>query len=121
MHLRSLLTAGALVLLLAFAVAAADIDGKWKAEFEGPNGNTITSIFSFKVDGSKLTGTVEGRRGPADIQEGKVNGDEISFVVIRKFNDQEFKQNYKGKVAGSEIKFTVEMGDRNFEMTAKKQ
>ncbi|HSW49509.1 MAG TPA: hypothetical protein VLH09_05005, partial [Bryobacteraceae bacterium] len=61
-----------------------------------------------------------------EISEGKVSGDDISFVVVRKFQDMEMKSLYKGKVAGNEIKFTMTMqggmgGDRPpTEFTAKK-
>jgi hypothetical protein len=109
-----------LVAALALVAAAADVSGKWKSEFTTPDGQTRTSIYTFKVDGAKLTGTVAGARGETEIQEGKVSGDEISFVVVRKFQDNEFKMTYKGKVSGDEIKFTVEAGERSFEMTAKR-
>ena len=109
-------------MVFALAAPAADIAGRWKAEYE-MGGNTRTTEFDFKVDGSNLTGTVTGGRGgPAEISEGKLNGDDVSFVVVRKMQDREMKMSYKGKVSGSEIKFTVSMGpDRTFEMTAKKQ
>src|SRR5512142_42326 len=75
-----------LMALLALAAWAADVNGKWKAEFQTPDGNTRTSIFSFKVEGEKLTGTVESPRGTADIQEGRLSGDDVSFAVVRNFN-----------------------------------
>lgn len=104
---------------------AADVTGKWKAEMQTPDGQTRTSIFTFQVSGDKLTGTVAGARGETPISEGKISGDDISFVVIRKFQDNEFKMNYKGKVAGDEIKLTVTANfggeERTFEMTAKRE
>jgi hypothetical protein len=98
------------VVLLAFAAAyAADVTGKWVAETQGRNGPTQTT-FTFKVDGAKLTGTTQGAQGdPVEITEGKVEGDNISFVVIRKFGENEMKMTWKGKVSGDEIKFTREM------------
>jgi len=110
-----------LCLLIAFAfVAAADVSGKWKSSFTTPDGQTRETIYTFKVDGEKLTGTVASPRGESQIQEGTVSGDEISFVVVRSFGGNEVKMRYKGKVAGDEIKFTVEAGERSFEMTAKR-
>ncbi len=49
-----------------------------------------------------------------------MNGDEIAFVIVLKRDDNEFKLNYKGKVAGDEIKLTISAAqmDRTFEMTA---
>ena len=42
-----------LALLGAFALtaAAADINGKWTAETQGRNGQTMTSTFDLKADG----------------------------------------------------------------------
>jgi len=110
-----------LSLALALAAMAADIAGKWKAEYE-MGGQTRTTTFDFKVDGNKLTGTATSARGgAAEIQDGTVNGDDVSFSVTRKFNDQEFKLNYKGKVSGNEMKLKVSAGEREFEMTARKE
>ncbi|MDW8131616.1 MAG: hypothetical protein RMI94_13780 [Bryobacterales bacterium] len=109
-----------LAILLAACAMAADVAGKWRAEFQTPDGQTRTSIFTLQVQGDKLTGTVSSPRGEAPIQEGKVSGDEISFVVVREFGGNEVRIHYKGKVAGDELRLTVEFGDRSFEMTAKR-
>ena len=60
-------------------------------EREAPAGSGITGlwrtgasqIFTFRQDGSALTGTVEGVRGdtPIAIQDGKVDGSKISFTA----------------------------------------
>jgi hypothetical protein len=109
-----------LIALLASAALAADVSGKWKAEFKTPDGQTFESTFDFKVSGGTLTGTVASQMGESAISEGKVNGDEIAFAVVRKRDDGEFKMNYKGKVSGDEIKLTISIAemDRTFEMTA---
>jgi len=100
--------------LLATSLLAADAAGKWTAEFDtqiGPQKYT----FDFKVDGTKLTGTIKGGlvEHPMEsaIQEGKVSGDELSFVEIFKYDDNEIRIEYQGKVAGDEIKFTRKVGD----------
>jgi len=104
-----LLLIGAVVLLVVAAAYAADVTGKWVAEMPGRNGTTQTT-FDLKADGAKLTGTMAGAQGdPVEIQEGKVEGDSISFVVVRKRGDVEMKTTWKGKVSGDEIKFTREM------------
>jgi hypothetical protein len=111
-----------LVALLAVTAFAADVDGKWKATFETPNGQTIQSMFDFKAEGSNLNGTVTGRTGEAKIQDGKVDGDTITFTVTRSFNGQDLKIGYKGKLAGDEIKMTVSFGeDRTFDLVAKRE
>jgi hypothetical protein len=112
----------ALLLICAGAVLAADSTGTWKASIETPNG-TIEATFALKADGAKLTGTVtSGQMGESQISEGKVDGDNISFSVVREFNGNEFRINYKGKVSENEIKFTGEIPgmDQTFEFSAKK-
>ena len=112
----------ALFLICAGAALASDATGTWKASIETPNGN-IETTFALKVDGAKLTGTMtSGQMGESQISEGKVDGDNISFSVVREFNGNEFRINYKGKVTESEIKFTGEIPgmDRTFEFSAKK-
>ena len=108
MHNRKLFWALALVGVLALSAFAADVSGKWKAEFQTPDGQTRTSNLTLKADGETLTGTISGRGGDTAISEGKVSGDEISFVVVRDFQGQQMKSQYKGKVAGDEIKMTVQ-------------
>jgi hypothetical protein len=114
-----------LVLLFALFVlvaVAADVTGTWKAEMKTPDGQTRTSTFVFKADGDKLTGTVQGMRGdPAPIQNGKIKGDTLSFSVTRRMGDQDRKMDYKGTVSGDEMKLKTSFGDREFEMTARKQ
>ena len=110
-----------LLAIFAFTASAADVAGTWKASIETPNGAIETS-FIFKVDGDKLTGTVTGPGGEQTISDGKVDGDTLTFVVAANFNGNEFKLNYKGKVAGNEMKLTLSIPgrDQTFEITAKK-
>ncbi len=113
------------LLALAFVFAslslAADISGKWKADYTTPDGTARSSNFEFKVDGSTVTGKLTSPRGDAELKDGKINGDEVTFMVIRNFNGDDVKINYKGKIAGDIIKFDVHFGDQgSFEMTAKR-
>jgi hypothetical protein len=114
----------ALIALFAFSALAADISGNWKATAEGPNG-AMERTFTFQQDGNKLTGeTTSSFTGKSTIADGKVEGDSVTFTITAKFGDQEIKLNYKGKIAGSEIKFTSEMADGGMtpiEWVAKKQ
>jgi len=120
MRSRCFALCAVLIALLASAALAADVSGKWKAEFKTPDGQIFETNFDFQVSGGTLTGTVSSPMGESAITEGKVSGDEIAFVVVRKRDDNEFKMNYKGKVSGDEMKLTITMAqmDRTFEMTA---
>ena len=85
------------------------IAGKWQAEFDTRVGKQ-KYVYEFKVDGDKLTGKalgdIAGEKSTTEIKDGKINGAEISFVETVKFQDQDVRVDYKGKVAGDEIKFT---------------
>lgn len=96
-------------LIATLAIWAADVSGKWTAEMQGRDGNTMTITMNLKADGDKLTGTVSGRRGDTDISDGKIEGDNVSFSVVREFNGNQFKQSYKGKLDGDTIHFTITM------------
>lgn len=104
----------ALTLIFAAVAFAADVSGKWTAAFEtqiGPQKYT----YDFKVDGSKLTGTIKGgpeeHPGESEVKEGKVDGDTVSFVEIFKMDDNEVRIEYTGKVVGDEIKFTRKVAE----------
>ena len=97
------------LLALAATAAAADISGTWKGTADTPNG-PVERTFIFKVDGNKLTGeTTSSLFGKSVIEDGKIDGDNISFTITVNFQGNEAKVLYKGKVAGDEIKFTVEI------------
>jgi hypothetical protein len=109
---------GMLCIFTAVAMAAG-VEGKWIAKVPGRDGQTQEMTFSFKIKGEKLTGSVSNARGSLDIENGKISGDEISFLVTM----GEIKIVHTGKVSGDEIKFERkrEGGDRSQQFTATKQ
>jgi hypothetical protein len=108
MRTKSLLIGAVAVLVLLASAWAADVTGKWVAQTPGRDGAASETTFDLKVEGAVLTGTMTNPRGESTISEGKVNGDEISFMIVRKMGENEMKTLYKGKVAGDEITFTRE-------------
>src|SRR4029450_7429906 len=97
-----------LMALFALTASAADISGNWKGTAEGPNG-PIERSFTFKQDGTKLTGeTNSDFTGKSTINDGKVEGDNVTFSITANFQGEERKLNYKGKISGDEIKLDVE-------------
>ena len=112
----------ALFAVFAMTAAAADIAGVWKAMVDTPNG-AMESTLDLKVQGTKLTGTVTSSQMPsAQISDGKVDGDNLSFVVKRDGPNGQFVINYKGTVSGDEMKIKIEIPqfDRSFDMVAKR-
>jgi len=111
-----------LLALCALVAMAADISGNWKGTAEGPNG-ALQRTFTFKQDGSKLTGeTNSDFTGKSTINDGKVEGDTLSFSINAKIQDNEMKLAYKGKISGDTIKLSSEFGGgQAIEWTLKKQ
>jgi hypothetical protein len=94
----------ALLALTGLVLLAADIDGTWTAETQGKNGpqtNTLTLI----AKGGELTGKFDngGKGGPADISEGKIEGSNVSFKVVRDFGGKQVTQEWKGTLAGGAL------------------
>ena len=103
-----------LAVIMAASAMAADVTGKWKASAQGPDGQTMEIVFTFKADGATLAGSVLSPMGEAPITEGKLEGDAISFTV----DVGDFKILHKGSVSGDNMKLKVEMGDQSFDMAA---
>jgi hypothetical protein len=123
--LRTTCFATMLSLALAFVVAAADVSGQWQAQIPGRNG-TVDTTFTFKTAGEQLTGTMENQWGERPISSGKISGDDLSFTVEIEFNGNRMTFLYKGKLAGSEIKFNRErkggdLGPANVDFVAKRK
>ena len=100
---------------IALAASAEDsIAGKWKGQFDSQIG-VQKYTFEFKVDGDKLTGKAIGERemGTNDVQitDGKISTNGISFVEPLKFDDNEIRIEYTGKLSGDELKLHRKVGD----------
>ena len=100
-------------LITAFACTtafAASVDGKWKATFDTQMG-TQNYTYEFHVDGNKVTGTATNDHGHAQITEGKIDGETITFVEPLSFNGNDIRIEYTGKIDGDQIKFTRKVGE----------
>jgi len=107
--------------LLPLSAFASDISGTWTASFDTQVGKQEYT-YTFKVDGSKLTGTAKSANGESPLQDGKVEGDKVSFVENLSYQGQPLKITYTGKVVSAdEIKFSRDVaGFAQEELTAKR-
>lgn len=80
---RKILTTVLLICCVAigFAAVFADLNGKWSGVLNAPDGNQYPLTYSFKVDGSKLTGTLDVNNISVPIDSGRVSGNDIMFSV----------------------------------------
>ena len=116
---------GAALLLAATIQVQADdkkIDptGTYQWVMPGRNGGPDrTNTLVLKLDGSTLTGKISapGRGGQAaetTISDAKLTGADVSFSVVRTFNDNTFTNRYSGMIADGAIKGKIEF-ERNGE------
>jgi hypothetical protein len=124
--MRNLLRLAGLFALLAAlpAVHAADVSGTWKGAFDFEGSNVPLTIH-LTVGGAAVTGTVEGLpTTPAEIHDGKIDGDTVTFWVNTDYQGQTYKLLYTGKVsaAGDAIAFTFGTEDLSWsaQLTATK-
>jgi len=115
----------ALTLSVPACFGTADVTGKWKSEFDTQIGH-LKYTYDLKAEGGKITGKAfrdqDGEKVTTELTEGKVTGDDVSFVENLKLQDQELRIEYKGKIAGDEIKFTRKVGDfATTEITARRE
>ena len=94
--------------------SAAELAGKWKADFDsqiGPQKYT----YEFKADGGKYTGKASYDhsmgKGDSVLSDIKLAGDNVSFVEKLELNGMDLTVTYTGKFSGDEMKLTRVVGD----------
>jgi hypothetical protein len=104
----------ALASLVSVGGAQESVAGKWKGQFDSQIG-VQKYTYDFKLDGTNVTGKAYSEKemgtNEVAIAEGKINKDEISFIEPLKFQDNEVRIEYTGKIKGDEIKFHRKVGD----------
>ncbi len=106
------LTTIACALAMALPALAADAAGKWEATIESPRGE-MTYTFDLQADGETLTGSVANEMmGETEIQDGKIDGDNVSFKQVMQRGDRSMTFVYSGKIVGDEMELTRTMEGR---------
>ena len=106
----ALLTLAALPCL----AVAADVTGTWKSEFDSQIG-LQKYTYTLKQDGTNLTGKanseVNDQKREAELKEGKVTGEKISFVEMLNFQGNNIRITYTGTISSNELKLTRAVGN----------
>jgi len=89
------------------AALAADPSGTWKWTTHSPNGEINTTLKLESKDG-KLTGAYSNQFGDAEISKASLQGDVITFEVVRDLGGTPFVVKYRGKLEGETITGTIE-------------
>jgi hypothetical protein len=104
--------------LFASAALAADVSGTWKCEREmppTPGCHYSAAALALSADGHRLSGEVTSWYtciGPSAprflkwaIEDGKIDGDTITFTITYDSGEKKTKFSYKGKAEGDQIEF----------------
>ncbi len=92
-----------LVLMFSSLLFAADITGKWSGPMQDGQ-----AVFTLKSDNNAITGTmlgIDGKEYP--IIEGKLDGENISFIVASQWQGNPVKLLVKGTVSGEQMKLNI--------------
>ena len=119
-----LFTVFSLLVATVLPAAAADLAGRWTAEFDSPIG-VQKYVYEFKKSGDALTGqaTYEHSmgKGTVDLKNLKVDGDKITFEEPLTIDGNQITITYSGTLAGDELKLSRVVGDFGTEqLTAKR-
>jgi hypothetical protein len=91
----------AVMAIVAFSLVAADLAGTWQGSMETQVGSTDVKI-TFEP-GAAVAGRVKIGEYDAAIENGKADGNRISFEI----NIDPGKVTYEGTIAGDEMKLNV--------------
>jgi enterochelin esterase-like enzyme len=98
----------------ASIAAKGTVTGTWKTEFDSQIGRQKYT-YTLKQDGTNLTGKanseVGDRKREAELKDGKVDGEKVSFVEMLEFQGNNIRIAYTGTISGNEMKLTREVGD----------
>jgi hypothetical protein len=110
-----------LFVLFARLSRAADLSDAWKATTRMPDGLVHESVLNLQVEGAALSGKIVSKRGAADISNGIVEGNNVTFTVIRKGNGDELRIEFRGVVEGETLKLRMQYRDHDpVEMIARR-
>src|SRR5882757_4670979 len=91
-----------------------DPTGSYVWTMPGRNGGPDrTNTLVLKLDGDKLTGKLlmlgrQGRTNTTEIADGKITGSDVSFAIVRTFNDNTMTNKYSGSLTNDVIKGKIE-------------
>jgi hypothetical protein len=119
-----LFAAFALLMAAALPAGAADLVGRWTAEFDSPIG-VQKYVYEFKKSGDTLTGEATHDhsmgKGTEPLSNIKVEGDKVSFDEPLNIEGNSITIKYTGTLAGDELKLSRVVGEFGTEqLTAKR-
>jgi hypothetical protein len=122
--MKALRVLGLLAILASLPSAnAADVSGNWKGVFNF-QGTDVPLTFHLAASNGVVTGTVEGLpTTPAEIHDGKIDKDVVTFWVDTDYEGNTYKLVYRGTIAAGQIEFVfgTDEGSWSTTLTAKNE
>lgn len=94
-----------LIMSIGAGIAAiTNLNGKWAGPLHTPDGNTTEVEYNFNTDGNKLTGKLESVFGSATLENGKIEGDNLTFNI----NMNGLDLPHKGKIYADSVLMNID-------------
>src|SRR5688572_11250195 len=75
-----------------------NLTGKWLSTFKRSDGTPMETTLQLKQAGEKLTGSQSFNENETEIRDGKVQGDEVTFRILRERDGRTVTSKYRGKI-----------------------
>lgn len=97
-----------------------EISGNWKGVFVEQGSDRYSICFTFELFNEKLFGTVRYATGEGQIQNGKIDGDRISFITkhLPQFGENQAIIRFEGILKGEQIDFLMQNDINQYRFTA---
>ena len=110
MTIRRLFALGILALTFLAIAYAAGATGKWTATFNTQVGEQKYT-WDLTAAGAKLTGKYTSSNGNGEITDGKVDGNNLSWVENLDYQGMPLRIEYRAILSGDELKISRKVAD----------
>src|SRR5580704_13979495 len=101
-------------ILCACTMSAADLTGIWVGQIPGRNGEPQDIAFQLTQNGTTLGGKLYGDYQSTPITEGKITGDQVTFIVIA-------PEQAGNQINAARLHFTGNLKDGALELTRERE
>ncbi|MBS1810024.1 MAG: amidohydrolase family protein [Acidobacteria bacterium] len=102
---------------VAANATAIDVTGTWTLTVNPPGGGSVNRTLTLKQSGDTVTGEITSGAGPVTISNGKVSGNELSFVYVLKYQDNELMIGARAKIEGNSMSGMMETNGTSYDFS----